>query len=828
MNIPEEKKRQFERTWQRRPGFAGWLSTVNNQPLGLQFMFTVFTFFLIGGLLALLIRVQLIVSENTFLGPEAYNQIFTMHGSIMMYLFAVPFLEGLALYLLPIMIGSRDVAFPRLTSFGWWCYVFGGLIFLASFAAGTIPDAGWFAYTPLSGPRYSGKGLDFWLMGLMLVEIAGITAALEIVVTILKFRAPGMSIQRMPLFVWAMLVVGIMIIFAFTVLLTATLLLELDRAVGTRFFDPEGGGSSILWQHLFWFFGHPEVYIMFIPATGIISMIAPVFARRGMVGYTLVAVAIVVTGFLSFGLWVHHMYATGLPEFSMSFFAGASLMIALASGTQVFAWIATLWGSRPAFNPPVLFLLGFLFIFVLGGLTGVMIALVPFDWQVHDTFFIVAHFHYVLIGGVVFPIFAGLHYWLPKITGRMLSDALGKWSFWLAFVGFNVTFLPMHNMGLLGMPRRIYTYPEQLQLDGYNIAASAGAAVLAAGFLLFVVNFLLSLRTGPKAGEDPWRADTLEWSVQSPPPVYGHIAPPIVHARHPLWVKERMTEENGPMQRITEALAAEPAEWRATLSTDAITALPQSVQRVAEPSSLPFMAALGLLVASLGTLTEYYLVIPLGLVFTAATVALWLYPSDRILRLMAASDLPQRTGLPLVTTGPRSTGWWGVIMLIAVVATALGALFYSYFFIRLFSEQWPQEGLPLPDLGLATAKFAVLVLSVAPQWLAGRWTRPRLALPVAFVMGGTFLGVQLWELIRPEFAPQTNAYSSLFFVIHWVLSLIVIAGLLLNGACQLRLRRDPGSAYMQLQMQISEIYWYATVVFALAVYAVLYWSPRLI
>lgn len=828
MNISEEKKHRFEQVWQRGRGFKGWLATVNNQPLGQQFMLTAFAFFLIGGLLALLIRIQLTVSENTFLGPQAYNQIFTMHGSIMMYLFAVPFLEGLALYLLPLMIGSRDVAFPRLTAFGWWCYLFGGLIFLASFAAGTIPDAGWFAYTPLSGPRYSGKGLDFWLMGLMLVEVAGITAALEIVVTILKFRAPGMSIQRMPLFVWAFLVVGIMIIFAFTVLLTATLLLELDRAAGTRFFDPERGGSSILWQHLFWFFGHPEVYIMFLPATGIISMIAPVFARRGIVGYTLVAVAIVVTGFLSFGLWVHHMYATGLPEFSMSFFAGASLMIALASGVQVFAWIATLWGSRPAFMPPLLFLLGFLFIFVLGGLTGVMLAVVPFDWQVHDTFFIVAHFHYVLIGGVVFPIFAGLHYWLPKITGRMLSDALGKWSFWLTFVGFNITFLPMHNMGLLGMPRRIYTYPRQLDLDGYNIVASAGSALLAAGFLLFVVNFIFSLRRGSEAGENPWYADTLEWSVQSPPPVYGHLTPPAVQARHPLWLKGALAEENGALKRVREALSAEPAQWRATLSTDAITAMPQAVQRVAEPSYLPFMAALGLLVASLGILAEYYLVVPLGAVFTAGAVAVWLYPSDRILRLMALSDLPERTGLPLVTTGPRSTAWWGMVMLIGVLGTGLGALFYSYFFIRLFSAEWPQSGLPLPDLSLATAKFALLLLSAAPQWLAGRWTRPRLALPAAFFLGGAFLGLQLWELIRPEFVLQTNAYSSLFFVIHCVLALIIVSGLLLNAACQLRLRRDPGSAYMTLQMQITEHYWYAIVVFAAITYAVLYWSPRIV
>jgi len=370
---------EFRKTWSSAPGVRGWFMEVNNQPLGKRFMVTAFVFFTFGGILALLMRVQLAAGELEIIGPERFNQFFTMHGSTMMYLFSVPFLEGLALYLLPLMIGSRDVAFPRLTAFSYWTYLFGGILFYSSFFVGAVPDAGWFAYTPLSGPRYSGLGIDFWLLGLSMVEVAGITAGIEIVVTILKSRAPGMTISRIPLLVWTLLVAGVMILFAFSVLLVATVLLELDRAAGTRFFDPLAGGSSLLWQHLFWFFGHPEVYIMFLPATGIVSMVVATFARRPVAAYALVVVAIVLIGFVSFGLWVHHMFVTGLPELAMSFFTAASLMIGVASGIQIFSWIATLWGTRPQWKPAFLWILGFIFVFVLGGLTGVMVAVVPFD-----------------------------------------------------------------------------------------------------------------------------------------------------------------------------------------------------------------------------------------------------------------------------------------------------------------------------------------------------------------------------------------------------------------------------------------------------------------
>jgi len=456
MKPDELTEERFTQTWMSRPGLLGWLAEVNNRPLGVRYMITSLVFFAMAVVMALVMRTQLALPDNNLLAPDTYNAIFTMHGSTMLYLFAVPFVEGLGLYLIPLLIGARDVAFPRLTNFGYWMYLFGGLIFFASFLFGTVPDAGWTAYTPLSGPKYSGPGMDFWLLGLGLLEIAGITAAIEIVVTILKFRAPGMALANLPLIAWTYLVIGFMILFSFPVLLLATLLLELDRAFGFQFFNPDMGGSSLLWQHLFWWFGHPEVYIIFLPATGVISTIIPVFARRRIVAYPLILAALLITGFVSFGLWTHHMFATGLPELPMLFFTAASFMVALAAGIQIFAWIATLWGSRPHLGVPMLYILAFFYIFIQGGLTGVMVATMPFDWQTHETTFVVAHFHDVLIGGAVLPFLAGLHYWMPKISGRLPGELWDRVAVGIIFVGFNLTFIPLYVAGLFGMRPNIH------------------------------------------------------------------------------------------------------------------------------------------------------------------------------------------------------------------------------------------------------------------------------------------------------------------------------------------------------------------------------------
>lgn len=830
-----ETQTPFEKTWTGPTGTWAWASVVNNQPLAKRFMVTSFSFFVAGGLLALLMRIQLTVPNNDFLGPQVYNQLFTMHGSTMMYLFAVPFLEGLALYLIPLMIGSRDVAFPRLTAFSYWTYLFGGIIFYASFLAGTVADAGWFAYVPLSGPEHSGMGLDFWLIGLALVEIAGITAGIDIVVTILKLKAPGMGLHRLPLFAWTMLVTGVMIIFAFTVLLTATALLELDRSVGTRFFDPLAGGNILLWQHLFWFFGHPEVYIAFLPATGVVSMVVVASARRPLLGYPLVVAAILLTGFISFGLWAHHMYTSGLPVLALSFFAAASLMVGIASGIQIFAWIGTLWGTKPALNTPLLYILGFVFIFVLGGFTGVMVAVVPFNWQVHDTFFIVAHLHYVLIGGVVFPVFGGLHFWLPKITGRMLSDVLGKWSFWLSFVGFNLTFFPMHIMGFLGMPRRVYTYPEELQIGGHNLLATFGAFMLAAGFLFVVVNVLQSLWTGDRAESNPWNADTLEWSTSSPPPIYSYFRPPVVRHRNPLW-NAGNKEPNEAGERAAEALAGAPERWRATLGTDAISGCPVSIQPLAGPSIAPFVTAVGLLIVFLGVLTKWYGASPFGLLLMIIALARWMYPNDGLLKAMRESDVPAKAGLALFAKGNEAVGWWGMVSFLAVSATAFAVLFYSYFYLWLFSPEWPQAGLSPPGLEVALPAYLGLALAGGTaRWSIGSFragkVRPTfLGLAINGALAVSAFSLQIYEQTRIAFGPRDHAYGSIFFVTSWMMLLLIAVGLALGGGLAIRMRnhRWGSEGFMALHMQLVAMYWYFTSVIGLLVFAVLYLAPRVL
>jgi cytochrome c oxidase subunit I+III len=837
-NTPEAEE-QLSQTWAPARGFPGVLSEVNNQILGIRFMATAFLFFLVGGVLALLMRIQLAVGENTFLGPQVYNELFTMHGSTMMFLFAVPFLEGLAVYLLPMMIGARDVAFPRLTAYGYWVYLFGGIIFYASYFFGAVPDVGWFGYTPLSTARFTGVATDFWLLGLSLVEVAGLTAAVEIVVTILKFRAPGMTLGRMPLLVWTFLVAGLMIVFAFSVLLTATLLLELDRTLGTCIFDAYRGGNNLLWQHLFWFFGHPEVYIMFLPASGIISMIIPAFAQRRLVGYVLITAAIVVTGFVSFGLWVHHMFAAGLPALSMTFFTAASLMIAMASGIQVFAWIATLWGSKPSFQPPLLFALGFLFIFVLGGLTGVMVAVVPFNVQVHDTYFIVAHFHYVLIGGVIFPIFAGLYYWLPKMIGRRMQPVLGKLSFWLTFLGFNVTFFPMHIMGFLGLPRRVYTYPRSLELDGYNLVATMGAFLMSLGVLVFLLDLVRSRWRGARAEDNPWDADSLEWSVASPPPVFTFFGTPEVRGRHPLWEPEtefRDGHGDEQLRILREALAGEPQQWRGTLVTDVTDARPQAIQHLPGPSYVALWAAIGTTFAALGVLSRGYILSLFGLLFLVIAVIFWARPARKVLKLLHNSDLPQKSGLPVLASGTLATNWWGMLGAIAIVSSGFGALIYSYFYIRLFSPEWPQDAIARPQLGLPLLGYALLVAAgmahrvVLRMWRQQEDIRARLGLLSGLVMGLGFVGLHLLQWWQLEFTPQTNAYGSLFFVLGGALGLAVLVGLIINVSSQFRLSNDDplDRVARTLLLEMTSLYWSFIAVMAILIFATLHLSPHLL
>ncbi|HEV2801113.1 MAG TPA: cytochrome c oxidase subunit I [Pyrinomonadaceae bacterium] len=591
--IEDQERAELERTWRDEPGLWGWLRSVDHKSIGKRYIVTAFVFFLLGGLLAVLMRLQLSRPENTLLGPDLYNQIFTMHGTTMMFLFAIPVMEAMGIYLVPLMVGTRNIAFPRLAAFSYWIYLFGGITLYVFFFLNIGPDTGWFSYVPLAGPEFSpGKRVDIWSQLINFTEIAALAASVELIATVFKLRAPGMSVNRIPLFVWALLVMSFMVIFAMPAVMTSSLFLTLDRLVGTHFFNPAEGGDPLLWQHLFWFFGHPEVYIIFIPALGFVSSIIQTFTRRPNFGYTALVLSMIATGFIGFGLWVHHMFATGLPQLGESFFTAATMMIAIPSGVQIFCWIATLWSGRPQFKTPLLFVLGFFFIFVLGGLSGVMQASVPVNLQVHDTFFVVAHFHYVLIGGAVFPLFGAFYYWFPKMTGRMMSERLGRWNFALLFVGFNLTFFPMHQLGLQGMPRRVYTYLPGTGWGKLNMIATAGGVVMTVGVALLIANALWSRRRGRAAGDNPWGADTLEWATSSPPPSYNFEYIPIVQGREALWAR---TTDDAP---IVTGLRT---NCRDVLVTKTLDAEPDNTMTLPSPSIWPMGVAFSAAVAFIGS-----------------------------------------------------------------------------------------------------------------------------------------------------------------------------------------------------------------------------------
>ena len=604
-------------TWRTERGLIGALSSVDHKVIGRRYMITALMFLFLGGLAAVAMRLQLARPDSRLIGPDLYNQLFTVHGTNMMFLFAVPVMEAFGAYFVPLMVGTRNIAFPRLNAFSYWIYLSGGLFLWASFALNIGPDVGWFAYVPLSGPEFGiGKRPDVWAQMITYTEVSALAVAVEIVVTVFKQRAPGMTLSRIPLFVWAMLVTSFAIIFAMPAVMVASTMLILDRLVGTQFFNPAEGGDALLWQHMFWFFGHPEVYIIFLPATGMVSMIVETFARRPMHGYIAVVLSLIAIGFLAFGLWVHHMFAAGIPELGASFFTVASMLIAVPSGVQVFCWIGTLWTGRPVMRVPLLFVLGFFFIFVAGGLTGVMVSSVPLDYQLHDTYFVVAHFHYVLIGGSVFPLIGAIYYWFPKITGRMLSERLGQWHFWLAFLGFNGAFFPMHVLGLLGMPRRVYTYPAGLGWDGINLFVSLSATVLAVSFLLLAANIVLSLRRGASAGDNPWDAPTLEWATSSPPPPYNFARIPVVRSRDPLWSDARLSRE------VVQGLRVAVREVVITTLNEA---RPDLREPSPQPSIWPLLAAIAVGATFLASIFTPWAIV-WGSLPVAITLIGWFWP----------------------------------------------------------------------------------------------------------------------------------------------------------------------------------------------------------
>ena len=517
-------------------GLLSWVASVDHKQIALMYLGATFFFFVVGGLEALLLRVQLAAPRLSFLSPQAYNQIFTMHGTTMIFLVVMPMLIGFATYLTPLMIGARDMAFPRLNALSFWLLVFGGLILYFSFVAGGAPDAGWFAYAPLTEHAYSpNPGMDYWCVGLLTTGIGTVASGINLLVTILTLRAPGMTLRRMPLFVWSVLVNSFLIVWALPALNAALVMLFIDRQLTAHFFDAIHGGAPLLWQHVFWSFGHPEVYIMVMPAFGVISEVIAVFSRKATFGYAFMVGSLVSITVLSFAVYGHHMFVAGMGLPLDVAFGASSMLIAVPTGIKIFNWLSTAWGGSIRFTTAMLFALGFIPTFTLGGLTGVSFAVIPVDWQVEDSYYVVAHMHYVLFGGTALALFAGIYYWFPKMTGRMLFEGLGVPHFWLTFIGFHLTFLPQHLLGIWGMARRIFTYPDLPGWGALNMASTIGAFTIAAGTLVFIANVALSLRFGKRAPDNPWNAWTLEWATTSPPALHNFEAVPPVRSRRPLW-----------------------------------------------------------------------------------------------------------------------------------------------------------------------------------------------------------------------------------------------------------------------------------------------------
>jgi cytochrome c oxidase subunit I+III len=542
---------RLERLWQPRPGVLGWLTTTDHKRIGLLYFWTTLALFAAGGIEALVMRTQLTQPREQLVGPNTYDQLFTLHGITMIFFFIIPMTTGaFGNYLVPLMIGARDMAFPRMNALSYWIFLGSGIFLYTSLALHSAPNAGWFDYVPLADARFNpGSNIDFYCLAIMFNSISSTLTAGQLIVTIFKSRAPGMSLNRMPLFCFAFLAAAFGLLFALPVLTADTLFLFLDRNVGTHFFDASQGGSTLLWQHLFWFFGHPEVYILIVPAFGIATSIIPAFTQRRLVAFPLVALAEILVVLIGFGVWGHHMFTTGIPTVSLIWFAAASAMVVIPSTIQVFAWTMSFFTGLPRFRTPLLFIAGFIFMFVAGGLTGIMFMAIPFDQQVTDTYFVVAHFHYIIFGAAVFPIFGGMYYWFPKVTGKMYFERPGQISFWIIFAGTNLLFFPMHIVGLLGMPRRVYTYPPGLGWGLPNLLETIGGFVTLAGILLLLGNLFVSYRRGAPAGANPWGAPTLEWTTSSPPPHYDYAVIPTVSSAYPNWDEEDRERDRRNLER---------------------------------------------------------------------------------------------------------------------------------------------------------------------------------------------------------------------------------------------------------------------------------------
>ena len=699
--------RQLSAIWATGPGWQR-LASVNHSVIGMRMMVTSFAFFLIAGILGMLIRVQLATPESAFMGAETYNQVFTMHGSMMLFLFAIPMVESFAVYLTPKILGTRDFAFPRLTAYGYWCYLFGATILTVSLIAQVAPNGGWFMYTPLSSNVFNpGMNSDIWLLGVTFVEISALSLAVEIVVSVLKMRAPGMSLDRMPIFAWYILVTALMMLVAFPPLILGSILLEVERAFGLPFFDPTRGGDPLLWQHLFWLFGHPDVYIIFLPMAAVLSTIIPVFAGRPLVGYRASVVAIIAVGFLSFGLWVHHMFTVGIPHLALAFFSAASAILGIPTALQIFAWLATLAHGKPRWSLPMLYVFGFFFVFVCGGLTGIMLAMVPFDWQAHDTYFVVAHLHYVVAGALAFPMLAGMYYWLPLLTGRTTVRGLSTLAFWLVFVGFNLTFFMMHLTGLMGMPRRVYTFYGDEGWNWLNLLSSVGSFIMTIGFALVVIDLIVQLRYGRRVRRDPWKAATLEWAMPIPPQPYAFASIPHF---------DTATERAAPgdtalsLARGEGYLGFTRNGWPEALGVHITSGKPEQLIVLPQPTYLPLVTAIATVAVVLAFLFKFYL---LAILVTVVIAGLFIYGGQSAGHTRDYGPLPIGRGIsvPPHTEVASTPPWMAMVCTLVADGTLFASLVFGTFYLWLAAPNWPSAVAFNPNRILALGVLAGLVVA---------------------------------------------------------------------------------------------------------------------
>jgi len=761
---PIRLHKQLSAIWDTPPGI-GRLSSVNHTILGKRFMILALVFFAIGGLLSMLIRAQLATPNSAFLDSDVYNQIFTMHGTVMMFLFAIPMFEGLAIYLLPKILGARDMAFPRMTAYGFWCYLFGGSILIIAMLAGVAPDSGWFMYTPLSSrPFTPGINADVWLLGITFVEISAVTAAIEILVSILKMRAPGMALHRMPLIAWYLLVTSAMMVVGFPPLILGSMLLELERAFDLPFFDPTRGGDPLLWQHLFWLFGHPEVYIIFLPAAGSLSTIIPVFAQRPILGYRAIIAAIVAMGFLSFGLWVHHMFAVGIPHLALAFFSAASALVAIPTAIQIFAWLGTLASGRPRWDVPMLYVFGFFFVFVIGGLTGVMLAMVPFNTQAHDSYFVVAHLHYVLVGGFVFPMLAALYHWLPHITGRLSLYRLSVPAFWLIFIGFNMTFFLMHLTGLMGMPRRISTYPSNWGWDWLNLLSSIGSFILTMGFALVLADLILQVRYGKPFRRDPWRAATLEWAMPTPPTSYAFASLPRIDGR----ADQMLPSEIGPQLAGGKGYLGFARNGdQETMAVDMVTGEVEHVIVLPRRTYLPLWTALATGTFFLAMLFGQYWLAPFCAVLVVGVFLIWPQSLGRK-EDMGAVDIGRGEIAPFDSESPNNVAVLANRTALVTDATLFASLLFGGLFLLVVAPNWQQ--VPPLDLSFLPMGFGVVAaLLAALLTIIARRQNGADAAPTPMLLGAVVLQLLavasfVWLMLSVGDA-TLHARSSISFVI---------------------------------------------------------------